>query len=246
LLNEIISESTEPQCGQSVVFIRNFSKSSALSAAEFSLVLQRSDLSHLVAGYGRRALSSTLLALGVSVGMLSVAAAQTLEVRQWQGQNAAARQPEQVLAQTQAEWRSLWMRVGTPAPDMFETGRMRAVGIFLGPRTEGHGVNLISTNRRRDRIVVVFEERSPPAEALALQRPAPASSAPSSRAVSSAPMGPAAGSTFANNNVAPPPAPAPPAGLALRGPSNGPTSPWAIILINRTDLPISVEQRLFR
>ena len=25
-----------------------------------------------------------------------------------------------------------------------------------------------------------------------------------------------------------------------------PTSPWAIILINRTDLPISVEQRLFR
>jgi len=37
--------------------------------------------------------------------------------------------------------------------------------------------------------------------------------------------------------------PPPPAGRPPQGP---PTSPWAIVLINRTDLPITVEQRLFR
>ena len=39
-------------------------------------------------------------------------------------------------------------------------------------------------------------------------------------------------------SLAPSPSPARPVGQ--------PTSPWAIVLINRSDLPISVEQRLFR
>jgi hypothetical protein len=37
----------------------------------------------------------------------------------------------------------------------------------------------------------------------------------------------------------------PPPGASVR-PSGQPTSPWAIVVINRADLPISVEQRLFR
>ena len=84
------------------------------------------------------------------------------------------RQPEHVVASTTAEWRSLWSRVGMAAPDVFEPGRMNAVGIFLGRRaSEGYSVNILSTSRRRDRIVVVFEERMP-AEIMMAQRASPA------------------------------------------------------------------------
>jgi hypothetical protein len=167
--------------------------------------------------------------------------AQTIEGRHWQGATALTRQPEHVVAGTVAEWRSLWGRVGSAAPDVFEPGRMNAVGIFLGRRNgEGYSVNILSTSRRRDRIVVVFEERMPAEIMLAQRMPAP--SAP--RPVASAPSGFAggAGAGFAPSgtgaNLAPPPPAARPVGQ--------PTSPWAIILIPRADLPISVEQRLFR
>jgi len=52
--------------------------------------------------------------------------------------------------------------------------------------------------------------------------------------------GPAA--SFAPPGAAASLAPAP---VPVR-PVGQPTSPWAIVLINRADLPISVEQRLFR
>jgi len=170
--------------------------------------------------------------------------AQSVEARHWQGANAVTRQPEHVVATTVAEWRSLWSRVGSPAPDMFEAGRMNAVGIFLGRRgSEGYAVNVLSTARRRDRIVVVFEERMP-AEMMMAQRgagPRPVAGGPPMSAPSGLPPG-AAGfaAPGATASLAPPP-PAP----AAR-PVGQPTSPWAIILINRADLPVSVEQRLFR
>lgn len=174
------------------------------------------------------------LALGFAIG----AVAQTVDTRHWQGHAAMSRQSEHVVATSNAEWRSLWSRVGVPAPDMFEPGRTHAVGIFLGTRPgEGYGVNVISTSRRRDRLVVVFEERSPQDDTVADRRTA----APTARVVSG-PAGGAAGggtTTFAPATAASGSAP------ALR-PVGKPTSPWAIVLINRTDLPISVEQRLFR
>ena len=173
-------------------------------------------------------------ALFMSVGSAS---AQTIEGRHWQGATAITRQPEQVVAGTITEWRSLWGRVGSPAPDVFEPGRMNAVGIFLGRRAgEGYSVNILSTSRRRDRIVVVFEERMP-AEIMMAQR---TPSAP--RPVASAPSGFAGG---AGAGFAPPGTGASLAPPAAR-PVGHPTSPWAIILIPRADLPISVEQRLFR
>jgi len=168
-------------------------------------------------------------------------AAQAIEGRHWAGATAIARQPEQVVAGTVTEWRGLWGRVGSPAPDVFEPGRMNAVGIFLGRRSgEGYSVNILSTSRRRDRIVVVFEERMPAEIMMAQRTPAPSSPRP----VASAPSGFAgsAGAGFAPSgtaSLAPPPAPA-------ARPVGQPTSPWAIILIPRSDLPISVEQRLFR
>lgn len=184
-----------------------------------------------------------VLTIGVaSAGMLLATApttiAQTIEARQWQGATAVTRQPEHVVASTIAEWRSLWSRVGSPAPDMFEAGRMNAVGIFLGRRaSEGYAVNVLSTARRRDRIVVVFEERMPMEQMMAQRTaPRPVSSAPS-LAPSSMPSG-AAGFAAPGAAASLPPPPVRPA--------SHPTSPWAIILINRADLPVSVEQRLFR
>ena len=195
----------------------------------------------------RRLLSYGVVGAGALLLPAGTVSAQAIEGRHWQGATAISRQPEQVVASTITEWRSLWGRVGSPAPDVFEPGRMNAVGIFLGRRTsEGYSVNILSTSRRRDRIVVVFEERMP-AEIMMAQR-MPASSAP--RPVANAPSAPSAGgfaggagAGFAPSgtgaNLAPPPPP-------TTRPVGQPTSPWAIILIPRSDLPISVEQRLFR
>lgn len=187
-----------------------------------------------------------MLFLGTAMtGMLmaSSVSAQSVDARHWQGSTAVTRQPEHVVATTIAEWRSLWSRVGSPAPDMFEVGRMNAVGIFLGRRSgEGYAVNILSTARRRDRIVVVFEERMP-AEMMMAQRgagPRPVAGGPVMSAPSALPPG-ASGfaAPGATASLAPPPPPA-------ARPVGQPTSPWAIILINRADLPVSVEQRLFR
>jgi len=178
------------------------------------------------------------------------ALAQALEVRHWHGTTAVSRQPEQVVASSMAEWRSLWGRVGSPPPDIFEPGRMHAVGIFLGRRAgEGYAVNVLSTSRRRDRIVVVFEERMPAEVMMAQRAPAPSAPRPvaggSPGGFGAGGIGAGAGAGFAPStggataSLAPPPPPA-------YRPVGQPTSPWAIILIPRADLPVSVEQRLFR
>ena len=183
-----------------------------------------------------------MLAATGAFGIIAEASAQTVEARHWQGVTAVARQPEHIVATTVAEWRSLWGRVGMPAPDVFEPGRMNAVGIFLGRRaSEGYAVNILSTSRRRDRIVVVFEERMP-ADIMLAQRVSPAPPPPP-RSLSGGPSFSGAAGFAPPGSVAtvtPPPAVAP------ARPISQPTSPWAIVLINRADLPISVEQRLFR
>jgi hypothetical protein len=70
---------------------------------------------------------------------------------------------------------------------------------------------------------------------------------PTSRALQA---GPGYGGGPVANNFAPPMAgfsttPSPPPG-AVRPQPGPPTSPWAIVLINRADLPVIIEQRLFR
>lgn len=180
------------------------------------------------------------------------ATAQTIEGRQWQGTTAVTRQPEQVVAMTHAEWRSLWSRVGSHPPDIFEPGRMTAIGIFLGPRGgSGYSVNVISTNRRRDRIIVVFEERAP-AEVMMAQRAAPVTRQAAGGALPGGPgatnLAPGGTTNFSSSGTLgslAPPSPSAPAAPAGR-PVGPPTSPWTILLINRADLPVSVEQRWFR
>jgi len=184
------------------------------------------------------ALISVCLVVGFAIGAM---AQQAIEYRQWHGTTAMTRQPEQVLASTMAEWRSMWSRVGVPAPDQFEPGRMSAVGIFLGLRAgTGYFVHLISTTRRRDRIIVVFEERAPEAVMMA-QRAAPPPPPPP-RPVASGP-GFNAGPT---SNFMPPGTAMALSAAPPSRPAGPPTSPWAIVLIPRADLPVTVEQRLFR
>lgn len=188
---------------------------------------------------GRRKGLGFLLA-AVCATFATAASAQT--VRQWSGTTALTRQPEQVLATTMAEWRSLWSRVGMSAPEVFEPGRTSAVGIFLGLRTgPGYSVNIISASRRRDRIMVVFEERMPD-EVMMAERMPPVAPPPTTRPVATGPGFSAGGaSAFAPTGTASLATPAVPP-----RPAGPPTSPWAIVLINRVDLPITVEQRLFR
>jgi hypothetical protein len=181
-----------------------------------------------------------LVSVSLMVGFAIGAMAQTVEFRHWQGTTAAARQPEQVVVGTMAEWRSLWSRVGMAPPDLFEPGRMSAVGIFLGLRAgTGYFVNLLSAARRRDRIIVVFEERAPDAVMMA-QRAAPPPP-PAPRPVASGPAFSNGPSNFAAPGTAMALSAAP-----LSRPASPPTSPWAIVLLPRADLPITVEQRLFR
>lgn len=206
----------------------------------------------------RSFLSLCLIAPSALVSAVDEAAAQAVESRHWQGATAATRQPEHVVAATMSEWRSLWGRVGITPPENFEPGRQNAVGIFLGRRaSEGYSVNIISASRRRDRIVIVFEERMP-ADIMTAQR-----TNPTTRPASNVPglTGPGFGGPGPSPSPGPPgfggpaagftapgavaTAPPPPAGASVRPPSP-PTSPWAIVLINRVDLPVSVEQRLFR
>ncbi len=181
----------------------------------------------------KAALCGAIVAASLFIGATIGAMAQSIEGRQWQGLSAATRQPEQVIASSMAEWRSLWSRVGSRAPDVFEPGRMSAVGIFLGARPgDGYSVNVLSMVRRRDRVVVVFEERAPADVMMAQRMPPPATrniaSRPSTAMAFTAP-GPSA-------SIAPIP-------TRPAGPS---TSPWAIVLIHRADLPVTVEQRWFR
>jgi hypothetical protein len=172
-----------------------------------------------------------ILALAMTTGFAGDAAAQAIDTEHWQGTNAVTRQPEQVIAGTMAEWRSLWSRVGVAPPDLFEPGRTEAVGIFLGGRaSDGYAVNIVSAARRRDRIMIVFEERAP-------SNVMTAQAAPSTRAVSSVPNGAAGFASSGGPAASLPPIPYRPAGP--------PTSPWAILLLSRADLPITVEQRLF-
>jgi hypothetical protein len=177
--------------------------------------------------------SVVLLALTISMAATGGAAAQSIEIHQWQGTNASTRQPEQVIAATTAEWHSLWSRVGMEPPQPFDQGHTEAVGIFLGGRgSDGYSVNILSAARRRDRIIVVFEERAPDS-VMAAQ------AAPAARIVSNSPTAMPGTASFAATGAT---ASLPPIPYRPPGP---PSSPWAILLLGRADLPVTVEQRLF-
>ncbi len=115
-----------------------------------------------------------MLFMGTAMaGLLVVppAFAQSVDARHWRGlyrryPAARARRRQHRLPNGAA----CGAASALPRPTCSRPAGMNAVGIFLGRRgSEGYAVSVLSTARRRDRIVVVFEERMP-AEMMMAQR----------------------------------------------------------------------------
>jgi hypothetical protein len=118
---------------------------------------------------------------------------ETVAYRAWQGPQAGASTRETQVATTRAEWRSLWSGLRQDPPPAFDPSRQTGVAIMLGQRpTPGYRVNVLGTEARGERVIVVIEETRPSGDMLAQQM----------------------------------------------------TSPYAILLLNRSGAPVSVEQRV--
>lgn len=79
----------------------------------------------------------------------------------WQGDLSAASERLETVARTSEEWRALWAKAGTPAPDSLPGGSM-AVAIFLGPRAGGgHAVFLEAPVASDSGIAIPYRETVP-------------------------------------------------------------------------------------
>jgi hypothetical protein len=118
---------------------------------------------------------------------------ETVGYRAWQGPQGGASARETQVATTRAEWRSLWSGLRQDPPPAFDPSRQTGVAIMLGQRpTPGYQVNVLGTEARGERVIVVIEETRPSGDLLPQQM----------------------------------------------------TSPYAILLINRGEARVSVEQRV--
>lgn len=79
----------------------------------------------------------------------------------WQGDISAVTERWETVARTSDEWRSLWSKVGLPAPDSLSGDRM-GVAIFLGARTSGgYAVSLEAPEASGPGLVVPYRETVP-------------------------------------------------------------------------------------
>jgi hypothetical protein len=91
-----------------------------------------------------------------------------ISYRAWQGPQAGAVAAKTQIANTPAEWQSLWSSLRQDPPPSFDPERQTGVAILLGQRpTPGYRVGVVGTERRGERLVVVVEE-VPPAGNAAL------------------------------------------------------------------------------
>lgn len=134
-----------------------------------------------------------LATLGLSRFILQTGSEQ-IRYHAWQGPRADAIGRETQVATTSAEWNALWSGLRRDPPPPFNAARQTGVAIMLGQRpTPGYQINIIGTEHRGDRLIVVIEETRPSGDH------------------------PLAHVT---------------------------TSPYAILLINQSGAPVSVEQRV--
>lgn len=118
---------------------------------------------------------------------------ETVAYRAWQGPEGGASARETQIATTRAEWRALWSGLRQDPPPAFDPSRQTGVAIMLGQRpTPGYQVNVLGTEARGERVIVVIEEARPSGDVLLQQI----------------------------------------------------TSPYAILLLNRSGAAVSVEQRV--
>lgn len=87
--------------------------------------------------------------------------------RAWQGSQAGALVADTQVATTPGEWRLLWSSLRRDAPPAFDPARQTGVAIMLGQEpTPGYHVNVIGTEQRGDRLVVVVEVAHPSSRRL--------------------------------------------------------------------------------
>ena len=134
-----------------------------------------------------------LAAFGVAEWVFPTAS-EPVAYRAWQGPLADASARETQVATTRAEWRTLWSGLRQDPPPAFDPSSQTGVAIMLGQRpTPGYQVNVLGTEARGARVIVVIEETRPSGGDLLPQQI---------------------------------------------------TSPYAILLLNRSGAPVSVEQRV--
>jgi hypothetical protein len=79
--------------------------------------------------------------------------------RAWRGAEAGASMRDTQVATTSTEWQALWSGLRRDAPPAFDPSRQTGVAILLGPQpAPGAKVNVVGTEERGDRVIVVIEE----------------------------------------------------------------------------------------
>lgn len=120
--------------------------------------------------------------------------------RAWQGAEASASIRDTQIATTNAEWQALWSGLRHDPAPAFDASRQTGLAILLGTRPmPGYQVEVLGTEQRGERVIVVIEE-APPSAAMSRTR------------------------------------------RLARQPAD--FSPYAILLIDRSGAPVSVEQRV--
>lgn len=79
--------------------------------------------------------------------------------------------PRQAVARTAAEWEKLWREhSGDPKPPAVDFATRTVVAVFLGSRpSAGYSVEITGTRRDKGALVVQWQERRPPADAILAQ-----------------------------------------------------------------------------
>jgi hypothetical protein len=85
-----------------------------------------------------------------------------ISYRTWQGPRADAVNRDTQVATTSAEWNALWSGLRHEPPPSFDPAHQTGVAILLGQRpTPGYTVNVVGTELRGERLIVVIEEKRP-------------------------------------------------------------------------------------
>lgn len=111
---------------------------------------------------------TTLLLLAFAAALQGAAPAPTLLAR---SAMSGVDEPRQMVARTEAEWRSLWrLHAGDkPAPTV-DLATSTVVAVFLGTRMSGgFAVDITGTRRQGDALVVEWSERRPGRDDVAAQ-----------------------------------------------------------------------------
>jgi hypothetical protein len=79
--------------------------------------------------------------------------------RAWQGAEAGASMRDTQVATTSTEWQALWSGLRRDTPPAFDPTRQTGVAILLGRQpVPGAQVDVLGTEQRGDRVIVVIEE----------------------------------------------------------------------------------------